>query len=80
VTRDLVVFIATVIAFATLVTAHVLIAIGLLGLPRRWRAPAALIVVPLAPWWAWREKMRVRGLLWTLAALAYLVSLALAQR
>jgi hypothetical protein len=38
----------------------------------------AFVAVPLAPWWGWRERMRVRGVLWVVAAIAYVVSLRFA--
>jgi hypothetical protein len=58
-------------AFALLVTMHVTLAIGLLRRPPRWRVPVGLIVPPLAAWWGWREKMRVRSALWAIAAVVY---------
>ena len=41
-----------VLAFATLVTVHVAIVLGLAWRYPRWRALAALVVPPLAPYWA----------------------------
>jgi hypothetical protein len=67
-----------VVAFATLVTVHVTLAIGLARRVPRWRGAVALVVVPLAPWWGWRERMRVRGFVWVVAAVLYGVSLGLA--
>jgi len=62
-------------AFATLVTMHVTLTIGLLRRAPRWRAAVGLVVPPLAPWWGWRERMRVRSALWGAAALVYAVAL-----
>jgi len=65
---------AVVLAFAFLVTAHVAIAVGLLGRAPRWRAPVALAVPPLAPYWAWRERMRVRAGLWAAGLVVYVAA------
>lgn len=78
--RDMAVLIALLVAFATLVTAHVTLAIGLARRPPRWRAPVAFVIPPLAPWWGWRERMRVRGAIWIVAAVTYLVALLVARR
>ncbi len=76
-TRDELLLCVLVVAFATLVMAHVMIAIGLaVRRQRRWRAAAVLVVPPLAPWWGFREKMWIRSALWVLAAVAYAVAFA----
>jgi hypothetical protein len=77
--RDEAVAIGLVLAFAALVTAHVTIVAGLLARRPRWRAPVALVVAPLAPYWAW-QAMRARALVWVAAAAAYVVALLLAMR
>ncbi|MBX3190521.1 MAG: hypothetical protein KF819_26205 [Labilithrix sp.] len=77
--RDIVVVAAVVIAFATLVTAHVAIAFGLLFKPPRWRAIVAFAVAPAAPWFAFRERMRVRAWIWIAAAVAYVVARVVAS-
>ena len=69
-----------VIAFATLLTVHVGLAVALVRNGRRRRALAAFLVVPLAPYWGWREGMRARGILWIAAALSYVGALWLAMR
>jgi hypothetical protein len=79
VTRDMVVLVALVAAFATLVTVHVTLAFGLLRRRPRWHAAVALVVPPLAPWWGWRAGMRVRTGIWLFAAPVYAVSLWLAS-
>jgi hypothetical protein len=76
--RDTVILVVLVVAFATLLTVHVLLALGLARRPPRWRALVALVVAPLAPWWGWREGMRVRGVLWVASAVAYAVALRFA--
>jgi hypothetical protein len=67
------------VAFATLVTAHVTIAIGLLRRSPRWRAPVALVIAPLAPIWGWQSHMRVRAMVWTIAAVVYVVAFEVAR-
>lgn len=72
--KDMILVAAVVLAFAFLVTAHVAIAVGLLGRAPRWRAPVALAVPPLAPYWAWRERMRVRAGLWAAGLVVYVAA------
>jgi hypothetical protein len=78
--RDEVVISAVVAAFATLVTAHVAIVLGLAFRVPRWRAPAALFVPPLAPYWAWRQRMSVRAGVWIVSLLGYVVARIVALR
>jgi hypothetical protein len=70
--RDILVVAAVVVAFALLVTVHVAIVFGLAKRHPRWRSAVAFILAPLAPYWAWREHMRVRALLWAGAAALYI--------
>lgn len=72
--RDTVVVALLVVAFAWLATAHVTIVYGLARARPRWRALAALVVLPLAPYFAWREKMRTRAVLWAIGAVAYVTA------
>ncbi len=67
-------FAALIGSFAVTVTAHVTILVGLARRPPRWRAAAALMVPPLAPYFALRERMRVRAALWIVAAVVYLLA------
>ncbi len=69
-----------VVAFATLVTAHVTILAGLLVREPRWRALAAVLVPPLAPAWAARTGMAGRAGVWVASAIAYVVLRWLARR
>src|SRR5262249_53077732 len=62
--KDGVAYIALIIAFATFVTAHAGIVAGLAFRTPRWRALVAFFVPPLAPFWAYQEKMRVRSVAW----------------
>ncbi len=78
--QDAAVVTALVVAFATLVTAHVAIVVGLARRGARAQGALALVVVPLAPWWGWRQRMRIRGVIWVVAAVAYGVAIALASR
>ncbi len=72
--RDAVVVALVVASFAILATLHVVVVAGLLAHRPRWRGLVALVVVPLAPYWAMRERMRVRGALWIGAAALYAVA------
>jgi len=71
---------AVVVAFAIVVTTHVAIAFGLIRRTPRWRAPLAFVVFPLAPYYAWREHMRVRTIIWSVFAVIYAVALGLSFR
>jgi hypothetical protein len=79
VSRDEVVAIGLILAFAILATAHATIVAGLLARQPRWRGLAALVVAPLAPYWAW-QPMRRRAVVWVAAAAVYVVALLLASR
>lgn len=68
------------LTFAALVTAHVRLLAGLLARPPRLRALWALIVPPLAPFWAYRERLRGWAAVWTVALVAYGASLLIASR
>ena len=76
---DEVLFVAMIVAFASGVTAHVAIAAGLLARAPRWRAAAALALPPLAPYWALRERMRVRAGAWIASVAVYVVMRLLAR-
>lgn len=79
-TRDEWVIAAVVVAFAAWITAHITIAVSLASRRPRWRAPAALLVVPLAPFWAARSGMRVRSAIWIVSAVVYGIARWLAAR
>ncbi len=68
---DAAVFGGLVLAFAVLVTVHLVIVCGLLVRRPRWHAPIALAVPPLAPYFALSAGMSLRGAAWLLSALAY---------
>jgi hypothetical protein len=73
---ETILFAVLVVAFAAWTTAHGMLVLGLLRRPRPWRAPVALLLPPLAPFWGWRHKMRWRAGLWLVAAAVYGVALA----
>ncbi len=75
---DLSIFAALVVSFAVFATAHVCIVVGLSTRNPRWRSLVALIVAPLALYWAIRERMTVRSAAWGLGAAAYVVARLLA--
>lgn len=78
--HDVVVLSLVVAAFAVLVTAHLTILVGLGRRRPRWRAAVACVVLPLAPYWAVRARMRVRGAAWIGALAVYVVARVLAAR
>lgn len=77
---DIVVFSALVVAAAWLFTTHVSVAWGLVRRHPRWHGPVAFLVPPLAPFWAWREGMRVRAVLWLVGAVGYAIARFAAAR
>jgi hypothetical protein len=66
-------FIGLDLAFAGWVTLHVALVVALALRKPRWRASAALLVPPLAPYWAFVSGMRWRAAGWLAALLFYLV-------
>ncbi len=70
------------VGFALLMTVHLAIVYGLAFRSPAWRAVAALVVPPLAPYWAARNGMRIRMGLWfgsiALYVVAYLVGVTCA--
>jgi hypothetical protein len=78
--QDAVVVAALVVAFAILVTAHVSLGVGLARRAPRWQCALALVALPLAPWWGWRQRMRIRSVVWVVAAVVYAVTFALTLR
>ncbi len=79
-TRDEWVMAALVLAFASLVTAHVTLVAGLAARAPRWRAPVAAFIAPLAPFWGLRSGMRLRSAIWIASAAVYAVARWLAAR
>ncbi|MBX3199181.1 MAG: hypothetical protein KF894_13705 [Labilithrix sp.] len=78
--KDIVIVALLVVAFALVITTHVAIAIGLAKRTPRWRGAVALVLPPLAPYWAWQERMRTRVGLWAGGLLLYVIMLVLASR
>lgn len=69
--KEIILVAAIVLSFALFVTAHLAIVWGLLFRAPRWRSPVALVLPPLAPYWAVRERMRVRAILWIASLVVY---------
>jgi hypothetical protein len=78
-TRDEIVLVSLLAAFATLVTAHLALVAGLASRPPRWRAVLALPVAPLAPYWGARAGMHARVVVWIASAIAYAILRAFAK-
>ena len=77
--KDLIVVATLVISLALFITAHVTITYGLAFRQPRWRAPAAFFVPPLAPFWAWRERMRIRAGIWMASLVLYVIATIVAH-
>ncbi len=77
--KDLIVVGTLILAFALFITAHVTIVYGLAFRPPRWRALVALFVAPLAPYWAWRERMRIRAGVWGTALVLYVIAMIVSR-
>ena len=77
--KDMVVIGVLIVAFAVMVTAHVAITVGLARRKPHWRAPVAFLLPPLAPYWAWRGKMKVRAGVWAGALVLYAVAIVMAR-
>jgi hypothetical protein len=69
--RDAVLYLWLVLSFAVLVTAHVMLAIGLLFRHPRWRGLVSFVVPPLAAYWGYTSGLRGRTLLWAIGLGAY---------
>jgi hypothetical protein len=76
--RDTLLFVGLVVAFASLLTVHVAIVWSLARQHPRWRALVAFFVPPLAPYWALRTGMIVRGGIWIGSVILYTTLLGLA--
>ena len=70
-TRDLVVVVIAILSCALWITAQISIVAGLAVRAPRWRAAVALLFPPAAPYWAYRERLRVRAGIWLCAAVVY---------
>lgn len=73
-------FVFLVVSFATWITLHVAVVSALARRMPRWRAPIALVIVPLAPLFAFRAGVKRRAIAWSASFVVYLVALALAWR
>jgi hypothetical protein len=78
--KDVAVTLVLVLSFAALVTAHVAIVIGLVLKEPRWRAAVALLVAPLAPYWAIATGMKARGWAWIGSVCLYSAALLFVSR
>jgi hypothetical protein len=77
--RDALLLGVLVISFATLLTAHVAIAVRLFMKSRpRYRGVVAFMVPPLAPFWAYTHGFRRMCWLWVGAVTCYAVAITVA--
>lgn len=67
--------------FASWVTVHLAIAVALLGRHPRWRGGLGLLppLAPLTLYWAFKERMYIRCVLWGVSCGAYTLFLVLAR-
>jgi hypothetical protein len=77
--KDAILIGGMVLMSATLVTVHVAIVLALAVRDPKWRALIALVVPPLAPYWAMRGGMVVRGGVWIGCAVLYSCFLGLSS-
>ena len=77
--KDRIVLALLVLSFATFVTTHLVIAVRLVWrVQPRYRGVLALLVVPMAPVWAWGQRWtRLTGL-WLGGVVVYAVTLTVA--
>ena len=78
--NDIVVVAMMIGGFAILATVHVTIVIGLLRRTTKTRALIGFLLAPTAPYFAWKEHMRVRAVLWIVAFVLYVLSRILGLR
>jgi|HubBroStandDraft_5_1064220.scaffolds.fasta_scaffold1796945_1 hypothetical protein len=72
--KDVAVLAVLVTSFAGLIASHVTSVVGLAYRRPRHRATIALLVPVLAPYWAAKERMFVRAVVWGLSLALYIVA------
>jgi hypothetical protein len=65
------------VSLVVFVAAHVSLLVSLLGRPSRVRGLVALVVPPLAPYWGWREGLKLRVYVWATTLTLYTAGVAL---
>ncbi len=66
---------ALAIVLAAFAATHAALLAGLVRRVTWWRLAAALLVMPLAPWWGYRAGMRLRTFAWGALLVAYAISI-----
>jgi hypothetical protein len=70
--KDTLVLAALLLAFATFLTTHLSIVVRMLWRVRPWhRGVLAMLLPPLVPFWAWRERWKRMVYLWFGALVVY---------
>ena len=77
--KDIVLLALVVGSFAGALTCHVTLLVGLFRRAPRSRGLFALLLPPLAPYWGFRERLRVRAGGWVIFVALYLVGLIAAR-
>jgi hypothetical protein len=70
--------IALGIALVAFALAHVALVAGLARRAPLWRAIAALVAPPLAPWWGWEVGMHKWAIAWGASLALYAIGVATA--
>ena len=78
--RDELLSLLLVVAFAGLITTHAVLVAGLAARRPRWRALVALVLAPAAPYWGIKQRLYARAVAWLACALAYAALLWTATR
>jgi len=78
VTTDVALVALPSLAFGLLVTTHLFLCLWLATRPPRYRGLLALVVPPLAPYWAYLGERRRLAVLWVGAFAAYVAALGVA--
>lgn len=71
--------VSIVVSFATFVTAHVTLIYGLFARRPAWQAALAIPLFPLAAYYGYAERLRVRTALWVGAGAAYVAARVVAE-
>lgn len=70
---DLIVTVALAVVAALWFTIHVALSVGLLRRHPRWRGLVGFLIAPLAPFFGFAARLRIRSVAWIVLAIAYAV-------
>jgi hypothetical protein len=72
--KDVLVLGALVVGFAAAMTFHIALVVGLAHRIGPARGFIALVIPPLAPYWGFGVRMRVRSVAWIVSVVIYIVA------